>query len=135
MGRVDVGHLADREMRTLSSGEQQRIHLARAIAQQSPIMLLDEPTSALDVGHQEMVMGVLRNLADEGATIVAALHDLNLAAAHTDRLLLLEGGKAAAFGPPREVLTAPRLSAAYGEPMEVIDHPFRQCPLVLTTGR
>ena len=135
MARVDIAHLVDREVRTLSSGEQQRVHLARAIAQQSPIMLLDEPTSALDVGHQETVMMVLRSLAEEGMAVVAVLHDLNLAAAHADRILLLDGGTATAFGPPVEVLTAPRLSSAYNEPMEVIDHPFRSCPLVLTTGR
>ena len=135
MARVDVAHLADREMRTLSSGEQQRVHLARAIAQQSPIMLLDEPTSALDVGHQEMVMTVLQTLAEEGLAVIAVLHDLNLAAAHADRILLLDGGTAAAFGSPAEVLTAARLSTAYRQPMEVICHPFRSCPLVLTTGR
>ena len=98
-------------------------------------MLLDEPTSALDVGHQEMVMGVLRSLADSGVAVGVVLHDLNLAAAHTDRVLLLDGGKAVAFGTPRQVLTARQLSVAYREPMEVIDHPFRDCPLVLTTGR
>lgn len=133
MERVDVGHLGDRVMRTLSSGEQQRVHLARAIAQQTPAILLDEPTSALDVGHQEMVMTVLKTLAAEGAAVVAALHDLNLAAAHAHRVLLLDAGSAVACGTPREVLTASRLSEAYREPMEVIDHPFRDCPLVLTT--
>lgn len=135
MARVDVAHLADRVLRTLSSGEQQRVSLARAIAQQSPAILLDEPTSALDVAHQEMVMAVLRDLADDGVAVVAVLHDLNLAAAHTDRVLLLDRGVAIACGPAREVLTGPRLSATYAEPMEVIDHPFRDCPLVLTTGR
>jgi len=134
MARVDVAHLSDRVMRTLSSGEQQRVNLARAIAQQSPAILLDEPTSALDVAHQELVMTVLRDLADDGVAVVAVLHDLNLAAAHTDRVLLLDGGVAIACGPVRAVLTGPQLSATYAEPMEVIDHPFRNCPLVLTTG-
>ncbi|MDJ0953741.1 MAG: heme ABC transporter ATP-binding protein [Acidimicrobiia bacterium] len=133
MERVDVSHLADRVMRTLSSGEQQRVNLARAIAQAAPVMLLDEPTSALDVRHQELVMAVLRALAGEGVAAVAVLHDLNLAAAHADRVLLLDSGRAAALGTPREVFTADRLSAAYAEPMAVIDHPFRDCPLVLTT--
>ena len=133
MARVDVGHLADLIMRTLSSGEQQRVDLARAIAQQAPVMLLDEPTSALDVRHQETVMSVLRSLAAAGVAVVSVLHDLNLAAAHADRVLLLDQGNAAASGTPRQVLTADRLSAAYAEPMAVIDHPFRDCPLVLTT--
>ena len=134
MDRADVGHLADRLMRSLSSGEQQRVNLARVIAQRSPVMLLDEPTSALDVAHQEMVMSVLRDLAGEGVAVVAALHDLNLAAAHTDRVLLLHGGSAVACGSAREVLTGSQLTATYSEPMEVVDHPFRDCPLVLTTG-
>lgn len=135
MEQVDIGHLAGRVLRTLSSGEQQRVELARAIAQQTPVILLDEPTSALDVGHQEMVMSVLRHLADEGATVVTVLHDLNLAAAHADRVVLLDAGQARAAGTPREVFTNARLSTAYREAMEVIDHPFRDCPLVLTTGK
>jgi len=134
MERVDISHLAGRAMRTLSSGEQQRVQLARAIAQQTPVILLDEPTSALDVGHQEMVMKVLRKLADDGAAIIAVLHDLNLAAAHADRVLLLDEGRCVAFGSPQEVLTSEQLSDAYREPMQVIDHPFRGCPLVLTIG-
>ncbi|MDX2343275.1 MAG: heme ABC transporter ATP-binding protein [Acidimicrobiia bacterium] len=134
MSRVDVGHLAERALRTLSSGEQQRVALARAIAQQSPVILLDEPTSALDVGHQEMVMKVLRQLAGEGVAVIAVLHDLNLAAVYADRVVLLDAGRARAVGAPREVFTAGQLSAAYRESMKVIDHPFRDCPLVLTTG-
>lgn len=134
MRRVDVAHLAARQMRTLSSGEQQRVRIARAIAQQGPLILLDEPTSALDVGHQEMIMKVLRDLAATGVAVLTVLHDLNLAAVYTDRLLLLDKGKVAALGTPREVLTADRLTAAYRQPLAVIDHPFRDCPLVLTTG-
>ncbi len=134
MNRLDVAHLADRMVRTLSSGEQQRVNLARAIAQQAPVILLDEPTSALDIGHQELVMSVLRRLASEGVAVIAVLHDLNLAAAHAGRVLLLAEGKAVALGTPREVFTAARLTNAYAEPMEVIDHPFRDCPLVLTIG-
>ena len=134
MDLTDVGHLAGRALRTLSSGEQQRVGLARAIAQQAPVMLLDEPTSALDVGHQEMVLKALRRLAHDGATVITVLHDLNLAAVHTDRVVLLNGGKAQAMGTPRQVLTADILSGAYRESMEVIDHPFRDCPLVLTVG-
>jgi iron complex transport system ATP-binding protein len=134
MHRVDVAHLANREMRTLSSGEQQRVRIARAVAQQSPAILLDEPTSALDVGHQEMIMKVLREMAASGVAVLTVLHDLNLAAVYADRLLLLNSGKVVATGTPREVLTAARLTAAYRQPIAVIDHPFRDCPLVLSTG-
>jgi len=132
MLEADVAHLADREMRTLSSGEQQRVALARAIAQHTPVMLLDEPTSALDVGHQEMVMTVLTGVAAAGAGVVAVLHDLNLAAAYADPVLVLDRGRVAALGPPREVLTADLLSGVYGQRLEVIDHPYRDCPLILT---
>jgi len=134
MASVDVASLQDRQMRTLSSGEQQRVHLARAIAQQTPVLLLDEPTSALDVGHQETVMAVLKSLSHAGVTVVAVLHDLNLAAAHADSLLLLDSGRAVAVGPPRDVLTGERLSAVYKHPMQAIDHPLRDCPLILTLG-
>jgi iron complex transport system ATP-binding protein len=132
MAAVDVRDLGGRVMRTLSSGEQQRVHLARAIVQQTPVILLDEPTSALDVGHQETVMAVLRSLAAAGAAVVSVLHDLNLAAAHTDQLLLLDSGRAVAYGTPREVLTSDRLSTAYRHPMRAVEHPLRGCPLVLT---
>ena len=131
MERTDVIHLASREMDSLSTGEQQRAGLARVIAQETPVLLLDEPTSALDIGHQETVMRVLRSLTREGTTIVVILHDLNLAAAHADRLILLDGGRAVASGTPTEVLTGERLSAIYRQPMAVASHPHRDCPLVL----
>jgi iron complex transport system ATP-binding protein len=132
--RFDVDHLARRRVRTLSTGEQQRVGLARVVAQETPILLLDEPTAALDIGHQEMVMGVLRELATAGITVLTVIHDLNLAAAHADRMVLLDDGRSVAVGSPRDVLVAARLSAIYRQPMQVIDHPFRDCPLVLSTS-
>ena len=135
MERTDVLHLARRIMSSLSSGEQQRVGLARVIAQETPVILLDEPTSSLDIGHQETVMRALRSLADDGTAIVVILHDINLAAAHSDRIMLLSAGQAAS--PPGfrlEVLTSERLSSVYRQPMRVVDHPHRSCPLVLTIG-
>jgi len=132
MERTDVLHLATRVMSSLSSGEQQRVGLARVIAQETPVLFLDEPTSALDIGHQETVMGALRSLADSGTAIVVILHDINLAAAHSDRIMLLNAGKGVATGTPSEVFTGERLSSVYRQPMTVIDHPHRDCPLVLT---
>jgi iron complex transport system ATP-binding protein len=129
---TDVLHLAARTMSSLSTGELQRVGLARVIAQETPVLFLDEPTSALDIGHQEKVMQVLRSLAREGTTIIVILHDINLAAAHTDRIMLLSGGRVVATGPPSEVLTSERLSSVYRQPMKVIPHPHRDCPLVLT---
>jgi iron complex transport system ATP-binding protein len=132
MTRTDVIHLASREMDSLSTGEQQRAGLARAIAQETPVLLLDEPTSALDIGHQETVMGLLGSLAHGGTAVVVVLHDLNLAAAHADRLILLDNGRAVASGIPTEVLTGERLSVVYRQPMQIMPHPYRDCPLVLT---
>lgn len=132
--RLDVGALAHRELRTLSSGEQQRVSIARAVVQDTGILLLDEPTSALDLQHQELVMELLRELAGNTKSVVAALHDLNLAAAYADRVLLMVGGRVQAFGTAQEVFTSERLSAAYGRAVEVIRHPFRDCPLVLAAG-
>lgn len=130
--RLDVDGLSHRELRTLSSGEQQRVSIARAVVQDTQILLLDEPTSALDLQHQELVMGLLRELAAATKSIVAALHDLNLAAAFADRVLLIVEGRLAAFGTPHEVLTSKRLSAAYNQSVQVLRHPLRDCPLVLT---
>jgi iron complex transport system ATP-binding protein len=132
MERTDVLHLASRVMSSLSSGEQQRVGLARVIAQQTPVLFLDEPTSALDIGHQETVMGALRSLAGGGTAIIVILHDINLAAAHSDRIMLLSAGQGIATGSPSEVLTGERLTSVYRQPMTVVDHPHRDCPLVLT---
>lgn len=131
MARTDIAHLARREVRTLSSGEQQRVNLARAIAQHTPVLLLDEPAAALDIGHQELVMKLLRDLAAAGAVVVAALHHLNLAAAYVDSILVLNKARAVATGTPQEVLNANLLSDVYARPIRVVDHPFRPCPLIL----
>ena len=132
MEKTDVIHLAERAMNSLSTGEQQRVGLARIVAQETPVLLLDEPTSALDIGHQEKVMQMLRSLAGEGTAVVAILHDLNLAAAHTDHIMLLDAGRTVALGSPSEVLTNASLSSVYRQPMQVVAHPHRDCPLVLT---
>ena len=132
MHQTGIHHLADRVVRDLSSGEMQRVGLARVLAQRTPVMLLDEPTAALDVGHQEIVMRRLRAVSRNGTTVVVVLHDLNLAAAHADQLLLLDSGRPVTLGPPEEVLTSESLSAAYRQPMAVMPHPHRNCPLVLT---
>ena len=132
MERTDVSHLAHRAVSSLSTGERQRVGLARILAQQTPVILLDEPTSALDIGHQEAVMRLLRSTADQGAVVLAVLHDLNLAAAHADRLVLLEQGRVRVVGTPAEVLVGDILTDVYRQRMRVIDHPDRDCPLVLT---
>lgn len=129
--QMDVTHLADRVLATLSGGEERRVHLARILAQESPVTLLDEPTTALDLGHQAMVTRTLRSLATAGTAVVAVLHDLNLAASFAHRILLLDGGRSVDSGPPFQVLRADTLSEVYRHPITVIDHPYRSGPLVL----
>ncbi len=115
MATTDTGRFADRTLATISAGEQQRVHLAAALAQQPRLLLLDEPTSALDPYHQLSIFGVLRELCNRGdAGVVVATHDLNLAGQYADQILLLSEGKVAGAGPAEEVLRAERLERVYG---------------------
>jgi iron complex transport system ATP-binding protein len=122
LDRFDLRRLAGRRLGTLSGGERQRAVLARALAQDTPVLLLDEPTSALDVGRQQQVLELVGRLrGDRRLTILSAMHDLTLAAQFADRLLLLDGGRVVADGGPREVLTEARVAAHYGASVRVID--------------
>lgn len=118
--RLELASFATRQVRSLSGGEAQRVVIARSLVQQSPVLLLDEPTSALDVGHQVEVLELVDELRHEdGLTVVAAMHDLGMAARYADRLLLLERGARVALGAPREVLDPELLSRVYGHPVHV----------------
>jgi iron complex transport system ATP-binding protein len=97
-------------------------------------VLLDEPTANLDIGHSESILAETRALARSSHTVVSVLHDLNAAASHCDRICLLAGGRMVSSGPVTEVLRADVLSALYRQRIEVVDHPFRDCPLVLVAG-
>ncbi len=131
MEQTDLLGLAGRRNAELSGGEQQRVLLARALAQQTPIMLLDEPTNHLDLQHQASFLNLVRRLSrEQELAVLIALHDLNLVSRFTDRVALMVGGQIQALGPAAEVLTADRLSAAYGTPVEVIPHPDTRAPLV-----
>ena len=131
MTETDTAHLADRIYPSLSAGEQTRVALARVFAQSTPVILLDEPTATLDIHHQEHSMALLRTRARNGTAVVAVLHDLNLAAAYADRLVLMAGGRVAAMGPPDEVLEQTLLSATYDQSLRVMPHPNRDCLLVV----
>ncbi len=124
MARLEIGALADRPLRTLSGGEQQRAVLARALAQQPRVLLLDEPTSSLDLGHAQQVLDLVDGLRrQDGLTVLSTLHDLTLAGQYADRLALLSGGRVVAEGPPGEVLTAEALQTYYGARARVVEGP------------
>jgi len=132
LAKVDALDLAERRVGELSGGEQQRVLLARALAQATPILLMDEPTAHLDLHYQVGLLETVRSLAHaDGLAVLVALHDLNLAARYADRLALLVGGEIKAVGSPRQVLTAESISAAYHLPVEVVPHPLADVPLVL----
>ena len=120
---TDAEPLAERRFETLSGGERQRVLLASALAQGGELLLLDEPTSALDLHHQVAGMRRLRALAKSGRAVLCATHDLNLAAAAADRLVLLERGRVVADGDASSVLDADRLRAVYGDGVWVGPHP------------
>jgi iron complex transport system ATP-binding protein len=120
--RLDLGELADRQLGTLSGGERQRAVLARALAQEAPLLLLDEPTSALDAGRQQEALELIDALRlDAGLTVLAAMHDLTLAGQYASRLLLLSGARIVAQGAPAEVLTEPLIAEHYGARVRVLD--------------
>lgn len=112
--RLGVADFAPRTLSSLSGGEQQRVVLARSLAQEASVLLLDEGTSALDVGAQQEVLDLVDDLRNsEGLTVVSAMHDLMLAAQYPDRLALLSGGRIVRSGQPREVLTSDVISVHY----------------------
>jgi iron complex transport system ATP-binding protein len=117
MAAMDVAAFAERPVLALSGGEQARVLMARALAQEPQLLIADEPTAGLDLAHQLSVMQVLRARASNGVSSIVALHDLSLAARFADRILLLADGQMVAAGAPTEVLTAPRIAAVYGVEM------------------
>lgn len=135
METTDIERLAAQPFGLLSGGEKGRTSFARILAQQTGVLLLDEPTAALDIGHQEAVLAQARAVADRGGAVVVVLHDLSLAAAWADRVVLLHGGRVSASGAPGEVLTAPMLSLVYDFPIDVVTHPASGDLLILPDRR
>ena len=131
MADTGVAEFADRGIDTLSGGERARVALARVLAQRTPILMLDEPTAALDLHHQELTLGLARRRARTGCAVLVVLHDLGLAAAYADRIVLLDHGQVAADGTPATVLDPELLSEVYQHPIEVLPHPDGAAPIVL----
>jgi len=128
LAAVGASELIGRRWHTLSGGQQQRVQIARALAQRPSVLLLDEPTNHLDVRAQLSLLGQVGGL---GITAIMALHDLNLAAAFCDHLLLLQGGKLVAAGTPATVLVPEIISAVYGVDCDIVEHPRDGHPVIV----
>lgn len=126
-----VAHLAGRSIRTLSGGEWQRVLIARALAQETDVLLLDEPTSHLDLAHQMEVVSLMKDLAGSGRTIIGVFHDLNLAALSCDRLIMIKEGQLVADGAPHDVLTPERIRQVYGADVVTCRHPVTGTPFLV----
>ncbi|WP_432354001.1 adenosylcobinamide amidohydrolase [Sporosarcina sp. A2] len=124
MERTGVTHYANTLIESLSGGEQQRVFVAQALAQQAPLLLLDEPTNHLDIAYQQQLLDTVRSLAvDEGKTVVSVFHDVNLAALYCDRLLLMEQGEIAKIGLPQDVVQESIIRSVYNADVKTQAHP------------
>ena len=129
---VGAESLADRDVDEMSGGERQNVVIARALAQDAPVLLLDEPTTNLDIGHQMKVASLMKHLAGETQmAILAAIHDLTLAALYCDRLILMSDGLVLASGPPEEVLSREKIALAYGVDVLITQLEGLAAPIVL----
>lgn len=136
MRNTQTDHLAHRRVAELSGGEQQRVLLARALAQDTPVLLLDEPTNHLDLKHQAAILTLIREMTkDKELAVIMALHDLNLVSLYAHRVALLMDGHISALGDPKNVLTVENISAAYDTPVQVIPHPDSDAPLILPASQ
>jgi len=132
MEKTGTQSLAERRVSELSGGEIQGLLIARALAQETKAILLDEPTANLDIGRQIEILGLIRNLrSGKSMAVLAALHDLNLAAQYCDRLVMLNEGRIYAEGTPSEVITAKNVAEVYGAESCVYTHPVNGLPCVL----
>jgi iron complex transport system ATP-binding protein len=119
---LELNAFAGRPIGTLSGGEQQRAVLARALAQDAPLLLLDEPTASLDIGRQQQALELVSELRERvGLTVLSAMHELTLATQYADRLLLLADGRLVATGPPEEIVTEELISTHYRADVRVFD--------------
>lgn len=132
MQSTKITRLAGRRIAELSGGEQQRVMLARALAQSTPLLVLDEPTNHLDLQHQGTLLSLVREQAYEcNLAVLMVLHDLNLVSLFADKAALMVSGRLAAFGAPGDVLSVETVSQAYQANIEVIHHPENNTPIIL----
>jgi iron complex transport system ATP-binding protein len=135
MELTDTWMFAERPITSLSGGERQRVLIARALAQEAPLLLLDEPTAHLDIAYQSAIFDTVERIRGEaGITILAAMHDLTLAAQYCHRIALLHRGRVFAQGRPEEVLTPEIIGEAFGARVAIVRHPLKGTPAVLPAG-
>ncbi|WP_027634044.1 ABC transporter ATP-binding protein [Clostridium hydrogeniformans] len=124
--------LRNEDIDVLSGGERQRVIIARALTQETPIMLLDEPISQLDIHHQIQIMNILKELVEKfNKTVICVLHDLNIAAQYSDEIILLDKGKVFRKGHPSQVITKEILREVYGMEFHIMENPINSSPLIL----
>jgi iron complex transport system ATP-binding protein len=133
--KAGVEDLADRDTDALSGGEWQRVRIARALAQKAPALVLDEPTTFLDVAHEMAIFELLSSLARSGLAVLLVSHQLNLVARFADTIVLLNAGKIATSGPPRDVMKADRLESIYGWPVVITHDPAVGAPALVPLRR
>jgi iron complex transport system ATP-binding protein len=130
--KLDLGPLLERTIELLSGGERQRVALGKVMAQQPRLLMLDEPTTFLDIGYQIQMMDYIKGWQRETSlTVVAVLHDLNLAAQYCSRLLVVHEGRLAAIGTPEEIIKSELIAQVYGTEPIVLKHPINQAPQIL----
>jgi iron complex transport system ATP-binding protein len=130
--QVDALHLVERRMDEISGGEQQRVLLARSLAQDTPILLMDEPTAHLDLPHQiDLLKLISKQAKEKNLSVLVALHDLNIASLFADRIAVVQGGLLCVSGSPKETLTSEILHSVYHMPVHVLTHPETGAPLVI----
>ncbi|MBN2898953.1 MAG: ABC transporter ATP-binding protein [Clostridia bacterium] len=129
---TDTWHLKDASVLEISGGERQRVIIARAIAQESQIMVLDEPIANLDINHQIQVLDTVKKLCvEKGLTVITVLHDLNIAGQYADEIILVKDGAILDKGAPELVLREELIAAVYGDNFYIMTHPMTQKPLVI----
>ena len=128
LNELRIAHLADKSFTQISGGERQLALIARALAQESPLLIMDEPTASLDFGNQTLILSEILRLKSSGRSVLFCTHDPDHALQCADRALLLHAGNVLASGSPREVVTAANLKTLYGVDVELIESPSRGQP-------